>query len=85
MDRTSRTTSQMLNRYRRAARTVQELNLGCLLAMTKAIPELDEFPAIAPNAASLGSDKTETAPQLSSGRRHFSLWASPDLNREPTD
>jgi len=40
MDRTGHTTSAMLNRYRRAARSAAELGLGTLLALDEAIPEL---------------------------------------------
>jgi hypothetical protein len=42
MDRTGHTTSAMLNRYRRAARTWGELNLGTWTPLHKAIPELAE-------------------------------------------
>ena len=47
-DRTGHASSQMINRYRRAARSALELALGELLPMDRAIPEL-HFPAIAPN------------------------------------
>ncbi|MFW6087882.1 MAG: tyrosine-type recombinase/integrase, partial [Myxococcota bacterium] len=40
MDRTGHRTSQMLNRYRRAARSMAELDLGGLAPMVHAIPEL---------------------------------------------
>lgn len=40
MDRTGHTTSQMLNRYRRAARMAAELGLGWLAPLHTAIPEL---------------------------------------------
>jgi integrase len=39
-DRTGHTTSAMVNRYRRAARSAKELELGILLPMDHAIPEL---------------------------------------------
>lgn len=39
-DRTGHTSSQMINRYRRAARRVAELNLGELAPLDEAIPEL---------------------------------------------
>jgi integrase len=39
-DRTGHTTSQMINRYRRAARSAQELRLGSLTPLDQAIPEL---------------------------------------------
>lgn len=40
MDRTGHTTSAMLNRYRRAARTAAEANMTALHPMTECIPEL---------------------------------------------
>ena len=40
MDRTGHTTSAMLNRYRRAARTWGELNLGTWRPLHEAVPEL---------------------------------------------
>jgi hypothetical protein len=40
MDRTGHTTSQMLNRYRRAARSIAELGQGALAPLDEAIPEL---------------------------------------------
>lgn len=42
MDRTGHTTSQMLNKYRRAARQHAEANLGDYLPLDEAIPELRE-------------------------------------------
>ncbi len=39
-DRTGHTTSAMLNRYRRAARSAAELELGALVPLDQAIPEL---------------------------------------------
>jgi integrase len=39
-DRTGHTTSAMVNRYRRAARSAQELDLGSLVPLDQAIPEL---------------------------------------------
>ncbi len=39
-DRTGHTTSAMLNRYRRTARTVAELGLGALRPLAEAIPEV---------------------------------------------
>ena len=70
-DRTGHTSSQMINRYRRQARTAAELNLGSLEDLDLAIPELSPIPGIVaglalasgirwpdpwPNALSLGSD-----------------------------
>lgn len=54
-DRTGHKSSQMLNRYRRAARTAKELELGELLPMNVVIPEL-QFPTIAPDDASEDSE-----------------------------
>jgi len=39
-DRTGHRSSQMINRYRRAARTLAELGLGQLTPLDQAIPEL---------------------------------------------
>lgn len=39
-DRTGHRSSVMINRYRRAARQVAELDLGTLLPLDEAIPEL---------------------------------------------
>ena len=52
MDRTGHRSSQMIARYRRVARTFADLNLGALLALDAAIPELrgaaaNEGPAVA--------------------------------------
>ena len=43
MDRTAHTTSAMLNRYRRAARSASELGLGSLPPLLHAIPESPQF------------------------------------------
>jgi len=40
--RTGHRSSQMINRYRRIAESVAELNLGELLPLNEAIPELSE-------------------------------------------
>lgn len=55
-DRTGHTSSQMINRYKRAARSASELGLGTLTPMDQAIPELRDYPGIAQNAQTLGSD-----------------------------
>jgi len=39
-DRTGHKSSMMINRYRRAARTVEELGLGWLVPLDEAIPEI---------------------------------------------
>lgn len=74
-DRTGHTTSGMINRYRRQARQARELDMRWLDPLDQVIPELrprdatgpaveaptgDEFPPIAPNAASMGSDAQPT-------------------------
>jgi integrase len=43
MDRSGHTTSMMLQRYRRAARTVAEANMTTLTPLDEAIPELASF------------------------------------------
>jgi integrase len=67
-DRTGHTSSQMINRYRRAARSATELDLGSLLPLNAAIPELSaDCPAIAPNARSLGQDERPKPVKSKSG------------------
>ena len=44
-DRTGHRSSQMLQNYRRVARTYQELNLGPLAPLDQSIPELAELEA----------------------------------------
>jgi len=52
-DRTGHRSSQMINRYRRAARTVGELGLGVLAPLVDAIPELaGQSAAKPPNTSS---------------------------------
>jgi integrase len=46
--RTGHRSSQMVNRYRRVAQSVAELNLGELLPLNEAIPELREAPEKTP-------------------------------------
>jgi integrase len=48
-DRTGHASSAMINRYRRAARTVAELGLGELLALDQAVPELRSGPSKGPD------------------------------------
>jgi hypothetical protein len=50
MKRTGHTTSTMLNRYRRDAESIAELNLGWLTPLHEAIPEF----------AAMGSDGRST-------------------------
>ena len=45
-DRTGHRSSQMINRYRRAARSAAELGLGALVSLDFAIPELSPIPRI---------------------------------------
>ncbi len=75
-DRTGHTSSNMINRYRRTARTAAELGLGELLPLDEAIPELrpkgirggrKDPPAEAPDDLSGGTDSScpGTVPDLS--------------------
>lgn len=65
-DRTGHRSSQMLNKYRRAARTAAELRLGWLEALDEAIPEFaahrrlpgPAMPALGTPPANLGSAET---------------------------
>jgi integrase len=66
-DRTGHTSSQMINRYRRAARGAMELELGPLAPMDDAIPELADRPFIAPNARPLGGDERPKPMKSKSG------------------
>jgi len=65
MDRTGHTTSAMLNRYRRTARTVGELGLGALVPMAEAIPEIAAM-VRADAAAKRGSTGRKRAPASAS-------------------
>jgi hypothetical protein len=47
MDRTGPTTSAMLNRYRRAARSATELGLGPLVSLSTAIAEFEQLVSVA--------------------------------------
>jgi integrase len=60
-DRTGHTTSAMLNRYRRAARSASELGLGTLVPLSKAIPEFADGPAMAQQG---GDDGPESSTKL---------------------
>jgi integrase len=59
-DRTGHTTSIMVNRYRRSARTVTELGLGALAPMVMAIPELAA--QLENAAAERGDERSEDPP-----------------------
>ena len=50
-DRTGHRSSQMINRYRRGARSAKELGLGWLAPLDETIPELADCPTIAPKGA----------------------------------
>jgi integrase len=54
-DRTGHKSSDMINKYRRAARTAEELNLGELAPLDAAIPELAEVPASSGGSSSTSS------------------------------
>lgn len=56
--RTGHTSSIMINRYRRAAMTADELNLGALRPLHRAIPELAALAGDAPIVADDESDAT---------------------------
>ena len=58
-DRTGHTTSAMINRYRRAARSATELGLGALVPLSQAVPELSspsDGPSEAPKAETLDTE-----------------------------
>lgn len=58
-DRTGHTSSAMINRYRRAARSATELGLGSLAPLSEAVPEL-RLPRDCPQAGSAGqADETQ--------------------------
>src|SRR6266498_1460408 len=63
-DRTGHKSSQMIERYRSAARSAAELNLGPLAPLDQAIPEF----ALAENASSIASERDrwtyEPVPEL---------------------
>ena len=64
-DRTGHRSSQMVNGYRRAARTAEELELGPLTPLHEAIAELSyNVPESSPPAAN-GSDASHTEPEVS--------------------
>ncbi len=66
-DRTAHRTVSMLDRYRRAARTLEELNAGPLVALDLAIPELAaaNTAALAAATARDGEKKTGRTPRNS--------------------
>jgi integrase len=66
-DRTGHTSSQMINRYKRAARSASELELGELGPLDRALPELADYPAITQNAQALGSDRSPNKQKIRGG------------------
>ncbi len=63
-DRTGHTSSVMINRYRRAARSLSELGIGELAPLDQALPELAPFlEAPAPAASAEGEDEALGAPE----------------------
>jgi integrase len=63
-DRTGHRSSQMVNGYRRAARTAEELQLGPLTPLHEAIPELGEnVPESSPDVPT-GSDEPHSEPEV---------------------
>lgn len=80
-DRTGHRSSQMINTYRRTARTYAERNLGELLPMVEAIPELAEALSKGLITASAMEPVAGEVAQLSGIIR----WAIQDSNLEPMD
>jgi hypothetical protein len=83
MDRTGHKTSGMANRYRRAARSANELGLGELLPLDEAIPELRVGPKVGhggrgPNAEGARDESERTAISSECTRRDLN---SHDLRR----
>ena len=69
MDRTGHTTSAMVNRYRRAARSLAEIGAGSLMPLDEAIPELRIPPGeVGPGGQSSGI--SSAAGQSGSGVAH---------------
>src|SRR5262249_54784192 len=82
MDRTGHETRSQLDQYRQMARTVQELELGELLPLDEAIPELSNTPRL-PQKSSARVAELADAPDLGSGaaRRESSSLSSCTLAR----
>jgi len=66
-DRTGHTSSIMINRYRRAARTAAELNLGALPPLDAAIPDLGDYPRIAHGDVDSGAGGDEKSSLIDAG------------------
>lgn len=67
-DRTGHKSSDMINRYRRAARTATELGLGWLAPLDQAVPELRKGPEKAPEV-SAPSQESQKGERLQGFRR----------------
>lgn len=80
-DRTGHTSSEMINRYRRAARRVSELGLGELAPLDEAIPELPrttpEPPAGGPTGGPEGTPETPSDPGADQGDRDQGTSSEP--------
>jgi integrase len=63
-DRTGHRSSQMVNGYRRAARTAEELQLGPLTPLHEAIPELAENVSESSPDAPNGSEEPQSEPEV---------------------
>jgi hypothetical protein len=66
-DRTGHRSSQMINRYRRLARTFEELNSGELAALDEAIPELKAAKPSALLQAQVGHEVGQAVSAVSDG------------------
>jgi hypothetical protein len=64
-DRTGHTSSQMINRYRRAARSAGELSLGQLAPLDQVIPELRKLPQECPTDPTMADDGGQAAGESS--------------------
>ena len=71
----------MINAYRRTARTYAELNLGELVPMVEAIPELAEAVSNGSITASASEPVAGEVAQLPG----INVWAILDSNQEPMD
>jgi integrase len=77
-DRTGHRSSQMINTYRRTARTYAELNLGELLPMVEAIPELAEAVSnglITASAMEPAASEVAQLPGITSGPSRTRTWS----------
>jgi len=77
-DRTGHRSSQMINTYRRTARTYAELNLGELLPKVEAIPELAEAVSnglITASAMEPAASEVAQLPGIISGPSRTRTWS----------